>query len=126
MLSNKAMLFSQKFTKKYHLFAIFFLVLLQSSTVHAVENPLNTITLEGNPYSSFFVGTNRLYVISKEQNRMYLINTNTNKYSSTVRVDNGPTTALTFKDRIYIANSEDNVVTAYYLSTGGYKTKVIV
>jgi len=124
MLSNKAMFF-QKLTKKYSLLTIFFLVLLQSSSVFAVENPLNTIPLEGNPYSSFFMATNRLYVISKEKNRMYVVNTSTNKFYSTVRVDNGPTVALPFNNRIYIANSEDNTVSTFYVS-GGYKTKVIV
>lgn len=116
----------QKFTKRYFLLTIFFLVLLVGGhSVFAIENPLNTITLEGNPYSSFLVGTNNLYIVSKEGKRLYKVNTSTNKYYGFTGLDHGPTIGLVSNDRIYFLNSEDNAVTVFY-SNGVYKTKIIV
>ncbi len=66
-----------------------------------------------------------LYVISETENRMYLVNTSNNKFSRSIKLDNGPTMALTYNGKIYITNSEDRTVSVYY-NTGSYKTLTVV
>lgn len=105
-----------------NIFAIFFAaILLYSSTLFAADN---TISLEGEPYSSFLVGST-LYVISESSNRMYRVNTSNNKFLSSIRLDNGPTTGITYNGKIYITNTEDKTVSVFY-NTGVYKTISIV
>lgn len=105
-----------------NIFAIFFAaILLYSSTLHAADN---VVILEEKPYTSFFSGAT-LYVISEEGNRMYLVNTSSNKFTYSTKLDNGPTLGITYNGKIYIANSEDRTVSVYY-TAGGYKTLSVV
>lgn len=102
-------------------FALFFAALLFSTPLFAADNFIN---LEGEPYSSFLVGST-LYVISESNNRMYRVNTSSNKFLSSIRLDNGPTTGITYNGKIYITNTEDKTVSVFY-NTGVYKTLSIV
>lgn len=60
--------------------------------------------------------------MSLEGNRMYAVNTTSNKFYRTFVMDNGPITGLVHGTKIYVANSQDKTTSVYY-STGAYKTK---
>lgn len=103
-------------------FALFFAALFFSTPLFAATE--NTVVLEENPYSSLVVGS-VLYVISESGNRMYLVNTNNNKFYRSIKLDNGPTRGLVYNGKIYVTNSEDRTVSVYY-TTGTYKTLSVV
>lgn len=105
-----------------NIFAIFFAAILYSSTLFAADS--DTITLEGEPHSSFLVWST-LYVISESRDYMYRINTSTNKFLSRIKLDSGPTLGITHNDKMYILNSEDRTVSVYY-NTNAFKTLSVV
>jgi len=69
------------------IFVVLFAALFFTSPLFAADN---MVLLPEKPYSSFVVGST-LYVISETGNRMYLVNTTTNKLIRSIKLDNGPT-----------------------------------
>ena len=82
---------------------IFIFLSLFSLTVFSLDDS-QRISLPGAPVFSVSFGTN-IYILSQENDEIYVFNTKTNKVDITISVADQPVYASIFRNKIYIQHA---------------------